>query len=103
MKWHLIFLRLKPVFKYLRNRYLLATLGFVVWMLFFDNNNLFEHLREWRQIRSLERDILYYQEEIEQTEQRLKDLRTNDDNLERFAREEYLMRRSDEDVFIIVD
>ena len=40
---------------------------------------------------------------IETDIQRTKELETDDDNLEKFAREQYLMKKSDEDVFVIVE
>ncbi|MGL4909051.1 MAG: FtsB family cell division protein [Bacteroidales bacterium] len=87
----------------LRNRYVFATLAFVVWMVFIDNNNMFEHFRELRQIKNLEKDAVYYQHEIEYNRKSLEELRTNDNNLEKFAREQYLMKRSDEELFIIIE
>ena len=52
-------------------------------------------------IRSLEKEIKFYQKEIEVNRKKLEDLHTDKEGLERFAREEYFMKRPNEDVFII--
>ena len=54
-------------------------------------------------IRGLEKEIKHYQKEIEINSKKLNDLHTDKEGLERFAREEYFMKRSNEDVFIIKD
>jgi len=54
-------------------------------------------------IRMLEKDIKYYQKEIEINRNKLDDLNTSKERLERFAREEYYMKEENEDIFIIVD
>ena len=53
--------------------------------------------------RGLEKEIKHYQKEIEINSKKLNDLHTDKEGLERFAREEYFMKRSNEDVFIIKD
>lgn len=54
-------------------------------------------------MRQLEKDKAYYEKKIIEDSQRLKELKTNKENLEKFAREQYLMKRDNEDVFVIVD
>lgn len=56
---------------------------------------------EIRAIHNLENEKEYYQNKIEQDNKKLNELKTNDENLEKFAREQYLMKKSDEDIFII--
>lgn len=56
---------------------------------------------ELRSIHSLENEKEYYQKKIESDNKKLKELKTNDENLEKFAREQYLMKKSDEDIFIV--
>ena len=52
-------------------------------------------------IRSLEKEIKHYQKEIEINSKKLNDLHTDKEGLERFAREEYFMKKPNEDVYII--
>ena len=79
------------------------TLAFFVWMLFIDNNSIGVWLRTGRQLRSQERRIEYLNREIATTEDRLNQLRSNKDSLERFAREQYGFHEPDEDVYIVVE
>ncbi|MBN1131609.1 MAG: septum formation initiator family protein [Bacteroidales bacterium] len=87
----------------LRNKYTLTILLFLVWLFFFDQNNLVDRYRMAREIRQLEENKQYYLEQIEKDSTRLHELTTNRDNLEKFAREQYLMKKENEDVFVIVE
>jgi cell division protein DivIC len=91
--------RLLPL---LKNKYILAALAFIVWISLFDDNNLIERHQLNKELKQIEKDKVYYLEKIQEDAARLKELQTNDENLEKFAREQYLMRRDDEDVFVIV-
>ncbi len=74
---------------------------FFVWILFFDQNNLIDRFVTQRNIRQLERDKNYFIERIRQDSTRLKELKTDNENLEKYAREQYFMKRENEDIFII--
>ena len=93
----------KFVFSRLKNKYVIAVVLFVVWVGFFDQNNLVERRRNLKELKQLEKDKVYYQHKIGETTRRLEELKTDRDNLEKFAREQYLMKRANEDVFIIVE
>jgi cell division protein FtsB len=86
----------------LRNKYLIAILAFVIWLLVFDRNSLVDRIRYLRTRQDLEDEKQYYIEKIEEDSRRLNELKTDRDNLEKFAREQYLMKRENEDVFVIV-
>lgn len=87
---------LKP----LKNGFLLTLIAFAVWMLFFDNNSWFIHNELNNEIESLENEKEYYQKEIDKDNKAIKKLRSKD-GLEKFAREEYYMKRENEEIFII--
>jgi cell division protein DivIC len=87
---------------WLRNKYVLTVLIFVVWLLLFDANNLLDRWRDLRKYRSLQHDREYYTRRIEEDKGKLEELRTDDENLEKFAREQYRMKKPDEDLYIIV-
>jgi cell division protein FtsB len=70
-------------------------------MLVFDRSNWFYIIGELRSIHSLENEKEYFQKKIETDTEKLKELKTNDENLEKFAREQYLMKKSDEEIFIV--
>lgn len=90
---------IKPL---LRNKYFISTLAFLIWVGLFDENNLIERHQLNKEIRTIEKEKEYYLTNISEDAARLRELQTNTDNLEKFAREQYLMHREDEDVFIIV-
>lgn len=85
----------------LKNKFVLTSVIFIVWMLFFDQNNVVERLRAYAEYRQLLSDKDYYQKKIEDDTQKLDELRTNNENLEKFAREQYLMKKDNEDIFIV--
>ncbi len=85
---------------WLKNKYLLTAAGFTVWILFFDNRDLItSHFREKGELRKLEQSKAYYEQEITATKQELEQLRSNPAVLEKYAREKYLMKKDNEDLF----
>ena len=90
--------KLPPAF---RNFYVVTGLAFVVWMTFLDSNDLISRFKMGAKLRSLESEKEYYQEKIADVEEDRRELMTNKELLEKFAREKYLMKKETEDVFII--
>ncbi len=88
---------------YIGNKYILATSLLVLWVLFFDQNNLIDRYKLIREINKLEKNHEYYIERIASDSARLIELKTSPENLEKFAREQYLMKKDDEDIFVIVE
>ena len=86
----------------LKNKFVLASIIFFIWVGVFDENNLLERRQLKKELKQLEKDKKYYVGQIESDAARLLELRTNNKNLEKYAREQYLMHREDEDVFVIV-
>lgn len=86
----------------LKNKYFLATVFFVVWMLFFDRNDLMSQYDYCSQLSKLENEKEFYTKETAQVKTDLDELTTNKERLEKFAREKYLMKKDNEDVFVIV-
>jgi cell division protein DivIC len=86
----------------LRNKYLMAVLVFLVWLLVFDQNSLIDRVKYLRTRHNLEAEKQYYLERIDEDSRRLNELKTDRDNLEKFAREQYLMKKENEDIFVIV-
>ncbi len=85
------------------NKYWLVTIIFLVLTLTAGDSNLYKRYQYDEKIRELEKEIKFYKEEIEVNSQKLHDLHTNKDGLERFAREQYYMKKPNEDIYIIVD
>jgi len=95
--------RAKKIFLFLKNKFILTALIFFVWLLLFDSNNLVDRMHAIVTLRQLETDKEYYISKIIEDSTKLHELRTNNDNLEKFAREQYLMKKDNEDLFVIVD
>jgi cell division protein FtsB len=76
---------------------------FFAWLLFFDQNNLAERRKTGNEYKQLIEEKNYYQKKIEEDRKRINELKTDADNLEKFAREQYLMKKDNEDIFIIVE
>ena len=83
-----------------KNKYILVTLAFIVWILFVDENNMIDRFFAWRKFKQLERTKEYFQEKIKKDHYEMEELDKNK-NLERLAREKYLMKRKNEDIYII--
>lgn len=88
-------------FKIAGNKYLIALAVFVVMMLFFDDNNLFLQVDRKRQLHGLQQSKAFYEQEIEKTKQQLIHLQSSSEAVEKYARETFLMKRDNEDIFIV--
>jgi cell division protein DivIC len=84
-----------------RNFYFLGILFFVVWMFFFDSNDLVSRYQLGAKLRELENEKEYYQQKINEVKKDQAELMGNRESLEKFAREKYLMKKENEDIFII--
>ena len=82
---------------------MLAFLLFLVWILFFDEHSFVQHYQNKQKLEQLEEQTKYYKAKIEADKQKLHELQTNDENLEKFAREQFQMKKENEDVFIIIE
>ncbi|MCU0376093.1 MAG: septum formation initiator family protein [Chitinophagaceae bacterium] len=85
----------------LKLHYLLALAAFVVWMLFFDEKDVFTQIKRTKELEKIENRIAFYRQEIDQTKKQIEQLDTDPAMLERFAREKYFMKRDNEEVFIM--
>ena len=88
--------------KLIKNKYLLTTIGIVVWLLFFDKNDVFSQAELSGKLNELKADRNYYISEIENNNREIDELKTNKKSLEKFAREKYHMKKDNEDVYVIV-
>lgn len=86
-----------------KNKYFLVSTAFLVWMVFFDRNDLFSQFEYHQQVNKLEKERDFYQKETAKVHQDLDELNSSKEKLEKFAREKYLMKKDNEDVFVIVN
>jgi len=92
--------RIPPV---LRNKYILASLAFLVWLTFFDRNNFIAQIRLGRTLNEQRQQKDFYQKEIKKDSTAIHDIISDSVSLEKFAREKYLMKKDNEDIFLIVE
>lgn len=92
----------KKILKVVKNKYLLTLVGLAVWLTFFDRNDIFTQYSLRQDVVKLEQERDYYLSEIAGNKKNIEELQTNDKSLERFARETYLMKKDNEEVFVIV-
>jgi cell division protein DivIC len=86
-----------------KNPYFLLGFSFLLWMLFFDSEDLITQYRLRKKLRNLEVEKAYYLEKIEKIQQDRRELANNENLLEKFAREKYFMKKKTEDLYVIVD
>lgn len=91
---------LKKLLSPFRNIFLLVTIIFIIWMLFFDANSWLMHKELNKEIDALNTKKEFYEREINTDEKEIKVLQT-DDGIEKYAREEYNMKKENEDIYII--
>ena len=86
---------------WLKNKYLIAFAAFCAVMLFLDKNDLFSQVDRARELKNLRQSKQYYTTRIEAERKELEGLKYNPAVLEKYAREKYLMKRDNEELFII--
>lgn len=74
----------------------------MIWLAFFDQHNFINQVEFKAELYRLNQDREYYQREIIQIEEDLNELLSDNRKLEKFARERYYMKKSDEDIFVFV-
>jgi cell division protein FtsB len=90
--------RIPPVFK---NKFVLTALAFLTYMLFFDSMDIPCQVRLQRHLRQLDQQTEYLEKMIEKDKIEYAATLSTLEQMEKYAREEYMMKRDDEDLFII--
>ena len=85
----------------LKNRYVITVLVFLLWIAIFDSDNLGYRYSLYQKVNELKQEKARLTQSIEDEKQKMKDLKSNKENLEKFAREEFFMKKDDEVIFII--
>jgi cell division protein DivIC len=97
------FKRFRSGFLFLRNKYISSVIIFIVWISFFDRNDLWTQWDRKRELQKLEVSTSFYENEIATTKKDLMDLNNNPAVLEKFAREKFYLKKPNEEIFIIDD
>lgn len=92
---------MKQFTKWISNKYLLSSVFFIVWISFFDKFNVFQIIKRKQELTQLTERKQHYKKEIEKTKTELLNLRENSINIEKIAREKYLMKKDNEDLYTI--
>ncbi|MFZ5555010.1 MAG: FtsB family cell division protein [Bacteroidota bacterium] len=92
---------LKKIPSFYRNKFVITSLIFFLWMAFFDNNDLIRQYKVWDKLQEVKAEKKRKQEMIQQTKQSLAQLKDKS-LLEKFAREKYMFKRDNEDIFVVV-
>jgi cell division protein FtsB len=102
MKFFLSHIKSHRYLKYLTNKYIITLVAFGVWVFFFSSNNLWSRHKLNKQLKELRAEREFYLREIEFNKQNIHLLDNDFEHLERIAREKFLMKRDNEDIFIFV-
>ena len=86
---------------WLKNKYLISFAVFCAIIFFFDKNDVFTQLNRRHELKQLQQSKEYYTTRISLERKELEQLKTDPATLEKYAREKYLMKRENEDLFII--
>ena len=88
------------IFKILKNKYFIVIVVLISWLLYFDKNDVFTQYELVQKCNKLNAERVYYIAEIEKNKLEINELQNNSKSLETCAREKYLMKKDDEDVFV---
>lgn len=89
--------------KWLKNKYTIATISFVIIIVFLDRNDIFSQFERRDRLKKLESSKQYLTDKINEETHLLKQLENNPAVIEKFAREKYLMKKDGEDIYIVPD
>ena len=89
--------------KVFKNKYFIASILFLTWIIFFDENSFISHTENKQRLNELNKQKEYYLDRIESDKQKLEDLNSGEKELEKFAREQYFMSKPNEDLFIVIE
>jgi cell division protein FtsB len=93
----------RKILRFFINKYFLTTLAFVVWLVFFDSNNILNRLKLRDKLNDLKKEKKFYLDEIKHDSILTQKLLSDSVEIERYARERYLMKKDNEDVYLIID
>ena len=93
--------KLMPIWTYKRkHKYLITIVAFLVIIVFLDENSLIQRAKHQQEINTLNAEIEKYRKQYEEDTEKLKELTNNPEAMEKIAREKYLMKKPNEDIFI---
>ena len=94
---------MKKVLRIIINKYTITLVAFGVWMIFFDSSSVLNRMKYREKLNSLKQEKHFYLEEIKKDSILSQKLLSDTSEIEKFARENYLMKKDQEDVFLVID
>lgn len=91
---------LSSITSIVKNKFLVAIIGFGVWMFFFDRNDFPSQIERYQKLKELKTNTAYYDQKIEAAKKELEQRKTDPAAYERIAREKYYMKKDNEDIFL---
>lgn len=88
-------------FNFLKKPYIIIVTIFLLWMIFFDQKNIFIQWENYSELQQLKKSIKYYQSETQKNYQLIYNLEHNPQFLEKYAREHYYFKKPNEDIYLI--
>lgn len=92
---------MKKMFGFVRNKYIVTTIVFVVWVSFFDERDLYTTFQLKKKLNAIILKKKFFEQGIAQSEKQLDALKDDHESIERYAREQFLMRKDGEDIFLV--
>ena len=93
----------KKILRIVINKYTVTLLLFIVWMVFFDSSSVLNRMKYREKLNSLKQEKHFFLEEIKKDSILSQKLLSDSTEIEKFARENYLMKKEKEDVFLVID
>jgi cell division protein DivIC len=92
---------MKKAFRIFTNKFLLTALAFLVWMIYFDQNDWLLQQQRKKELQAIKDDIVYLKADINKMENEQAELAKNPKRLEQYARENFRMKKDNEDLYLI--
>lgn len=92
----------KFVLTIIRNKYLITLLAFFIWVTFLDSYSLVDRYSNLKKLNELKKEADFFRNELKLYKTQYKELFSDKNDLEKFAREQFLMKEENEDIFIII-
>lgn len=93
---------MRKFLSFVKNKYLISLLAFIIWLSFFDRYDIVSQVHLTQQLHKMEDEKLYFLNQIKDDKMAMFELMHDPKTLEKFARERYLMKKDNEEIFVIV-
>ena len=94
---------LRKIVKIVFNKYTITLAAFGVWIFFFDSSSVLNRMKYKEKLNGLKQEKHFYLNEIKKDSILSQKLISDTNEIEKFARENYLMKKTREDVFLVID